>query len=89
MTDWQVGDLALCTDDSPSIYGKTCIRRGAIYTVEKVVEDAGAVGVTLADVAHNPATLGYYAKRFRKIRPSAIEHIEALKRLPVKEPEDA
>lgn len=99
MTDWQKGDLALCVHDQPMIFPKPCgsgnwrhrgtqVRKGEIYTVD---------GLGVTETSDRRPRLIFVcgrsglAIRFRKIRPSAIKHIEALKDvpLPVREREDA
>lgn len=94
MSDWQKGDLALCLEGGPpresvawdgTRYYRETYRSGAIliernvYTVCLVGDlIGGIVGLSFAE-EEGP----WASSRFRKIRPSAIKHIEALKDIPV------
>lgn len=98
MSDWQKGDLALCVigghRGGPVI--DAFPEKGCIYTVEKVgISDyitGDFLSLWLHDAPRNSDGQKVWpADRFRKIRPSAIKHIEALKDvpLPVRENEHA
>lgn len=97
MSDWQVGDLALCIkrDEWRKRYTGLPVARahptyGEVCRVWHVQIEDGFVVLSLEGYSKDTSfNQSYGASRFRKIRPSAIKHIEALKRLPVKEPEDA
>lgn len=75
---WQVGDLALCIDDSPGFRDlpSPCIK-GRIYQVEGVYVspsyaiDAGKVGLFLVGVKVPSKSGAINASRFRKIKPDA------------------
>lgn len=83
MSDWQVGDLAVCVDDrfNPA-YGETLLARGRTYTVvevtyctiSNVLWHAGT-GLVLAGVPCS-GLHGFAAERFRKIRPDEREACE-------------
>lgn len=92
MTDWAKGDLALCMDNSGAFgtsAGDVNLKRGGIYQVEAVIDaclwinGVTAIGLVLAGVRSRAPHGDYYCHRFRKIRPSAIKHIEVLKDIPV------
>lgn len=80
MSDWQVGDLALCVDAKPCPhFGNTGLVEGVIYTVVKVYvpEIGGAsarfgrcTGLELRELESGTAH-GFSAPRFRKIKPDA------------------
>lgn len=99
MSDWQVGDLALCIDDGPRDWhtpkqtqALRQLCRGQIYTVSAIGRHSsygGSIMLVGLSATHEQMGVGWHSIRFRKIRPSAIEHIEALKRLPVEVKEDA
>lgn len=95
MSDWQVGDLALCVRAEPNSRGMAhpC-RVGAVYIVEAVVESvtSGILGLCLVGV-HFPGCSqnGDYASHYRKVTPPAAdefdrETIELMNRAPAKEP---
>lgn len=79
MTDWKVGDLAVCVDTLPR---KVCAggdgcKKGRIYRVEAVVNDwLGNIGLVLEGRRSDHPTGGYLAIAFRKIRPDAHEDCE-------------
>lgn len=98
MSDWQKGDLALCINAKDEFdVGYCLLELGQVYTVVGVdLRDADiwGVGLYLAEVTAIETGSHYgsfWGGRFRKIRPSAIKHIEALKDvpLPVRENEHA
>lgn len=77
MSDWAVGDLAVCVDASPCPHspwlGSCGLVEGRSYTVTGILPgslwDRCEFGLTLAEIAP-PAPLESYASdRFRKIRP--------------------
>jgi hypothetical protein len=82
--DWQVGDRAVCVDDSPHpTLGESGIIRGRAYTIISIRHDGnskygrGRTAFQLASV--NPpwwATKGFDAVRFCKIRPDEQEACE-------------
>lgn len=101
MSDWQVGDLALCVVEMDDDYFRGSLDgrpiRGLTYTVSAV-----APGV---DIYGNPGTAlkfqeigraaprwrGYNSQAFRKVTPPAAdefdrETIELMNRAPAKEP---
>ena len=73
---WQVGDLALCVDDSPCMVSQSPsgLVRGKGYEVVGIeivpegFEDSGEVGLHIADDPL-PASYSWAAERFRKIKP--------------------
>lgn len=100
MSDWQKGDLALCLKRGPweVVWGDKKIHLGFgpqfgdILTVEGVrIDWEGVLCLRFGGYNLDPCDFGFEASRFRKIRPSAIKHIEALKDvpLPVRENEHA
>jgi hypothetical protein len=81
MSDWQVGDLALCQDDSPDAFGALPVVAGAVYRVagitnapERHDKYGTCLGLHLEDVER--WHWGYSAPRFRKIRPDEHEACE-------------
>lgn len=98
MSDWQKGDLALCLKRGDWIHDTTgaTLGSGPHYGEVLTVSAVGFVGQCLClqfveyHTAHS-IRRPMNADRFRKIRPSAIKHIEALKDvpLPVRENEHA
>lgn len=91
MSDWQVGDLALCVDDGPCGCGYCCgspsgLVEGKAYTVLAVcpvdpVDDPLRTWLSL--VVDSPPLPtwehpeeGFSARRFRKIRPDEHEACE-------------
>ncbi len=86
MSDWQVGDLALCVDESnpavPSL--GPAVREGRVYTVKAVTRyrrwQRGSydVGLILLEARHYTNRDGdFVANIFRKIIPDAPEPCEA------------
>jgi hypothetical protein len=77
MSDWQVGDLALCVDDRPS---RKPIRwepvAGAIYTVASVAITDGGSALELEEDPYRDGLTAWFASRFRKIRPDEHEACE-------------
>lgn len=74
--DWQVGDLALCVNDTPdpTPWGacECNVRRGAVYTVSHIYRDRFGLGLNFVEEfapANEDYLAGYCATRFRKIRP--------------------
>ena len=98
MSDWQKGDMALCIRGG-NIIGDLLDYypiSGRIYTVEAVAMvkfiPGESLGLWLKDGPPNKSGQSRWCvSRFRKIRPSAIKHIEAFKDvpLPVRENEHA
>jgi hypothetical protein len=89
MSDWQVGDLAVCVDDSPARHGPAirCLSAGIAYTVSRVRYWNGAgkphgpalylVGVSYhGSPRPNGEPRGWHSNRFRKIRPDEHEDCE-------------
>jgi hypothetical protein len=83
MTDWAVGDLAVCVDTlrpeeaKPGRSGGDTCRKGAVFTVIGIARDAwGNVGLILDDIRSDHPTGGYLASAFRKIRPDKHEECE-------------
>jgi hypothetical protein len=76
--DWKVGDLAVCVS---SVAGSVLVE-GRVYTVtgvdvaESWYADAGEVGLHLREARANNRCGGFYAYRFRKIRPDEHEACE-------------
>jgi hypothetical protein len=75
MTDWQVGDLAVCVDDGPCpYYGRDPqIVKGGVYTVADVLPNNGLL---LEGIQSQSSSGGYAMKMFRKIRPDQHEACE-------------
>lgn len=80
---WQVGDLAVCVDAADVAgYPPSNLTLGAIYTVvavgvaESFWNDAGEVGLNLAEVTSPCVSGGYNARRFRKVVKDAHEACE-------------
>ena len=78
MTDWAVGDLAVCVDDRPCNCGcrDWAIAKGAAYRVTRVWP-AGRGGLSLDGIDPMPPHIAFGAIRFRKIRPDEHEPCEA------------
>jgi hypothetical protein len=78
--DWQVGDLALCVNDSPcAIYGPVPYVKGRIYTVASVRfgtdKTTGVQGEGLK-MAEIKARYWRRSDCFRKIRPDEHQACE-------------
>jgi hypothetical protein len=77
MTDWQVGDLAVCVDDAerptsiPSDLAK--IKRGNVYRVARIL--CGGLGLQFEEAVTRHSA-GYWEDRFRKIRPDEHQACE-------------
>lgn len=76
--DWQVGDLALCIDNSPHPRENMApqLQIGQIYRVAALGVPEGASWFCLAFrdfVKSNRRAAAFRAQRFRKIRPDAHE----------------
>ena len=85
MSDWQVGDLAVCMDTTPRPSsppgGFKTLAKGAVYRVRGMrITKSG--GFNLLMEGHNPPApgcptgKGWRADRFRKIRPDEHEACE-------------
>lgn len=85
MTDWQVGDLALCVRAKyrKELIGKVGIVRCVVFG--KCAETGEpALGLEVEGFPNPPSGWGWMASFFRKITPGAdIEGIEAEKRISV------
>jgi hypothetical protein len=76
MSDWAVGDLAVCVDDKPRWHGNVVpVAVGCIYRVNFVEVIGRSLFLTL-DGVHPSTIFGSYADRFRKIRPDEREACE-------------
>jgi hypothetical protein len=80
VSDWQVGDLAVCVnaDIDPFAGHNGGLTLNAAYTVREVVRAEGEVGLRLRDLP-NPTGCKYRAfstVRFRKIRPDEQQACE-------------
>lgn len=90
MSDWQVGDLALCVGSKRGLNGRVFTVRetwtGPLGSDPSVI----ALGLRFYNFP-DPSNKGAWnAKAFRKITPGAdIEGVEEPRRLPVKERADA
>jgi hypothetical protein len=86
MSDWQVGDLAVCVDASsrhPGNMSSSVLREGAVYTVigiappERWITGEYGIGLVFAEVRQPVNSDGsFIATRFRKIRPDKHESCE-------------
>lgn len=90
MTDWCVGDLAVCVDAKPQAgdWLSTCpLIEGRIYTVTGIyalsrpTNDRCRLGFTLAEVSPSHGRLGFCADRFRRIVKDAHEASEKCEQL--------
>lgn len=85
MSDWQVGDLAVCVDATPDILGNPVpLKEGVVYLVSGITPAGIASkygrtnrlsGLALKGVP-NKWPCGWAPERFRKIRPDAQEACE-------------
>ena len=80
MSDWQVGDLAVCVDASPNKeFGDVSdLVLGRTYTVTRVL--LGGLGIWVREADHTDY-LAFRAARFRKIRPDTTEAGEKCEQL--------
>jgi hypothetical protein len=84
MSDWQVGDLAVCVDAEPQagdFIRDSQLRVGSVYTVTRVLLSGGrgdrtAIGLSLLGMRPAGGREGYCEDRFRKIRPDEHEACE-------------
>jgi hypothetical protein len=81
VSDWQVGDKALCVDAGPDrFYGDVGLTLGRIYTVVGLPMgnqyDRWKEGLELGEVRPPKPSVGYASYRFRKIRPDEHEDCE-------------
>jgi hypothetical protein len=81
MSDWQVGDLAVCVDAGPSKFdGRPCpLAEGVAYTIADIVLPGEYRH--LRKCVHGALKVSgsryyYIASRFRKIRPDKHEDCE-------------
>jgi hypothetical protein len=86
--DWQVGDLAVCVDDSPCHCGCGLpVSAGSVYRVTRVwPPQHGKIGLSLSGVTIEWPHRALAGQRFRKIHPDKHEDcepefIELLKRI--------
>lgn len=81
MTDWKVGDEAVCVDARPRRWSySNPLRENAVYTVIRVTHDrcphyGQAVGLVLAELS-TEAPGGFFAERFRKVVKDKHEKCE-------------
>lgn len=79
MSDWQVGDIAVCVDASSS----RKLVEGAAYVVESIGvaepwwRDAGELGLWLVGTPSDSSSGGFRADRFRKVTPDKPEACES------------
>lgn len=72
MSDWQVGDLALCMRGVIPKNGDPVIAPGSLHTVKSVTQGRTKRGLLLLGVpTRNP--FGYAAYRFIKVTPPAAD----------------
>ncbi len=73
MSDIQPGDVVVCVDDSVGKFtGRQLLRRGAAYRVTGVgLSTRGTIILDLAGM--ESPDYGFFAGRFRKIRPCEEE----------------
>jgi hypothetical protein len=79
MSDWQVGDLAVCVDDCPCPVTKRPVRgihAGKSYTVAGFIQFKEKTFLRLAGVEAVSQSGGFFPHRFRKIRPDEHEACE-------------
>jgi hypothetical protein len=84
VTDWQVGDLAVCVDaapprNNPRVPPAIKLERGKVYTVTGIRICKNGPGLLVDDEPpHFGATIevGWGVDRFRKIRPDEHEKCE-------------
>lgn len=95
MSDWQVGDLALCVraTGEPWKYlpGTPAMRAGSIYSVDGVVDICGQCGLIFQEHPSSHPQRAFCASAFRKITPPAADEfdrevIEQMNGAPVGEP---
>ena len=81
MSDWQIGDLALCVSARPNPYSGDAnpCKAGQVYTVARVlITTSGTVGLGLVGITFPNCNLNAeVASRFRKILPDKHEPCEA------------
>lgn len=73
-TDWQVGDLAVRVDDTPTGGPMVGLKLGHIYRVANITQTP--VGLLRLWFEGVPHVNGAAARQFRKIRPDAHEACE-------------
>lgn len=100
MSDWQVGDLAVCVDArrNPDVPNDIILDAGRVYCVEGYRAEplpnrlyGKASGLFLKGIKSRSITGAFAAQRFRKIRPDEhapceAEFVTLLKRTKIKEP---
>jgi hypothetical protein len=98
MSDWQVGDLAVCVDDGPSREPRNnptiWVVKGSCYRVSAVVHGLLLNGEPPHAICPFNGPTGWAENRFRKIRPDEHEDcepefVELLNRIKRKAPADA
>ena len=75
MSDWQVGDLAVCVDARPNeeFGDQSDLVLGGTYTVTRIV--LSGLGLWLREADHGNF-LAFRAERFRKVTPDKHEACE-------------
>jgi hypothetical protein len=82
VSDWQVGDLAVCVDDSPRYVGhRVIVEKGHVYRVTGVAEMPDGEAALFLDgvigwLPGEKCPVAYRIHRFRKIRPDEREACE-------------
>jgi len=82
MSDWQVGDLAVCVDDGPRYFEQNVIvKKDAVYRVTGLAATKDGEGTLFLEgvIGWLPGERGpvaYRVSRFRKIRPDEHEACE-------------
>jgi hypothetical protein len=76
MSDWQVGDLAVCVDDSPTLRPHCPLIVGRTYRVVGISILREGLIVAEAVAMNQSFGGGFLMRRFRKVRPDEREACE-------------
>lgn len=80
MSDWQPGDLAVFVRGQKGSYGYVAgaarMRKGGVYTVERVVFVAGTCGLVIAGHHSNHPSRAWHHRGFIRVTPPKADEFD-------------
>ena len=93
MSMFYVGQRVVCVSSAPFVpFGCTSVYVGNVYTIRRVAETYGGLGIWVEEISNPSAPCGeewgFFAHRFRPVKDTSIEIFRKLL-APIPEKEDA